>query len=89
MAHLRIIEAHEADGELRGIYEALRTRPLPSVYRTPHGGPAGIHRAHSLDAQLLQITFAATTTMHVGEGLSWAERELIAASVSRTNQCFY
>jgi alkylhydroperoxidase family enzyme len=89
MAHIRIIEAHEAEGELREVYEAVKTRPMPAVYRAPHGGPAGIHRAHSLDPQLMKITFAATGTMHAGEGLSWAERELIAATASRTNQCFY
>jgi hypothetical protein len=89
MAHIRIIEAHEADGELHEVYEAMKKRPLPPVYRPPHGGPAGIHRAHSLDPQLMKITFAATGTFHVGDGISWAERELIAASASRTNQCFY
>ncbi len=89
MAHIRIIEAHEADGELREVYEAAKTRPLPAVYRPPHGGPAGIYRAHSLDPQLMKVTFAVAATMHVGEGLTWAERELIAASASRTNQCFY
>jgi len=89
MAHIRIIEAHEAEGELREVYEAMKKRPLPAVYRPAHGGPAGIHRAHSLDPQLMKISFAATGTMHVGDGLSWAERELIAAAASRTNQCFY
>lgn len=89
MAHIRIIEAHEADGELREVYEALMTRPLPAVYRAPHGGPAGIHRAHSLDAQLIKVTFGATSSLHVGDGLAWAERELLAASASRANQCFY
>lgn len=89
MAHIRIIEAHEAEGELRETYEAVKTRPMPSVYRAPHGGPAGIHRAHSLDVALMKVTFTATGTMHAGEGLSWAERELIAATASRVNQCFY
>jgi hypothetical protein len=89
MAHIRIIEAHEASGELREVYEGMKDRPLPPVYRTPHGGPAGIVRAHSLDAKLVRVTFAATGTMHAGDALSWAERELIAASASRTNQCFY
>ena len=89
MAHIRIIEAHEAEGELREMYEAMKSRPLPSVYRTPHGGPAGIHRAHSLDPKLMKVAFSATGTMHVGDGLAWAERELIAAVASKTNQCFY
>jgi alkylhydroperoxidase family enzyme len=89
MAHIRIIEPHEAEGALREAYEAMKTRPLPSVYRAPHGGPAGIQRAHSLDVELMQVTFAATGTMHAGAGLSWADRELIAARASRVNQCFY
>jgi hypothetical protein len=89
MAHIRIIEAHEAEGALRAIYEAVKTRPLPAVYRAPHGGPAGIQRAHSLDPELMKITFAATGTRELGDGLSWAERELLATSASRTNQCFY
>lgn len=89
MAHIRIIEAHEAKGELQTVYEAMKTRPMPPVYRPAHGGPAGIHRAHSLDPELMKVSFAATGTMHVGDGLSWAERELLAASASRTNQCHY
>ncbi len=66
-----------------------KARPLPAVYRAPHGGPPGIVRAHSLDPALLEVTFGATTTMHAGDALSWAERELLAASASRTNQCVY
>ncbi|MDI1483791.1 carboxymuconolactone decarboxylase family protein [Polyangium sp. y55x31] len=89
MPHIRIVEAHEADAPLRAVYEAMMSRPIPAAYRTPHGGPAGIIRAHSLDPDLLRITFTATGTFHRGDGLTWAERELIAASASRTNQCFY
>jgi alkylhydroperoxidase family enzyme len=89
MPHIRIVEAHEADAPLRAVYAAMAARPIPAAYRSNHGGPAGIVRAHSLDPDLLRITFAATGTFHAGDALSWAERELIAASASRTNQCFY
>ncbi|HVK65281.1 MAG TPA: hypothetical protein VM694_12445 [Polyangium sp.] len=89
MPHIRIVEVHEADAPLRAVYDAMLSRPIPATYRPSHGGPAGIIRAHSLDPDLLQLTFAATGTFHRGDGLSWAERELIAASASRTNQCFY
>jgi alkylhydroperoxidase family enzyme len=67
----------------------MKARPLPAVYRPSHGGPAGIHRAHSLDPELLAVTFATTGTMHEGAEITAAERELIAAAASRTNQCLY
>ena len=37
----------------REIYQRMRARPAPAVYRPSHGGLAGIIRAHSLDAQLM------------------------------------
>ena len=89
MAHIRVIEESEAAGELAAAYAALRARPMPLVYRPAHGGPPGIHRAHSLDPALLAVTFAATGTMHPGDELTWAEREFIATSASRVNQCLY
>lgn len=89
MAHIRLLSAHEADADLRAVYDAFKTRPLPAAYTPPHGGPAGIVRAHSLDPQLLRITFAASGTFHAGDGLSWADRELLAAAASRANQCLY
>ena len=53
MTHLRLIEPDESTGELREIYQRMRARPAPAVYRPSHGGLAGIIRAHSLDAQLM------------------------------------
>ena len=88
MAWLQTVSRAEADGALAEIYEAMATRPLPDAYRPPHDDAAGIMRAHSLDPQLLQLTFGVSGTLHRGL-LSWADRELLSAVTSRTNQCFY
>lgn len=89
MAHILVIEESEAQGALRDVYAAMKSRPLPPVYRAPHGGPPGIVRAHSVDARMIQVTFGATTTMHQGDEIPWPQRELMAAIASRTNQCDY
>jgi hypothetical protein len=89
MAFLRVIELHEAGPDLRAAYQQMTTRPLPAVYRAAHGGPAGIMRAHSLDSELLRTTFASTAAYRTHGALSWAEQELIAATASRSNGCFY
>lgn len=89
MAFIRIIELPEAGDELRAVYHAMTSRPMPHVYRTPHGGPAGIIRAHSLDPELMGHTFAATGAYRALQALTWAEQELIAAAASQTNGCFY
>jgi hypothetical protein len=89
MAFIRVIEPLEAGDELRAAYEEMRARPMPDVYRAPHGGPAGIIRAHSLDPQLLRITFGASASYRMHGALTWAETELIAASASRSNGCYY
>ena len=89
MAFIRIVELRDAGDQLRAVYEAMSTRPMPDVYRAPHGGPAGIIRAHSLDPELMQVTFRASGSYRVPGALSWAEQELIAASASQRNGCFY
>ena len=89
MAWIRMIDSADAEGELLEVYRGMATRPMPSAYRPPHGGAAGIQRAHSLDASLMRLAFAATGTMHQGDALTWAERELIAAVAARTSQCLY
>jgi len=88
MAFIRVVEPRDADEKLLAIYQAMNTRPMPAVYRAPHGGPAGIVRAHSADPELLVTTFSATGARMVGT-LSWAEMELISAAASQTNGCFY
>lgn len=84
-----MIDSADAEGELLEVYRGMATRPMPSAYRPPHGGAAGIQRAHSLDPSLMRLAFAATGTMHQGDALTWAERELIASVAARTSQCLY
>ena len=74
---------------LREIYEKMRERPLPPVYRPEHGGVPGIITAHSLDPLLIGRVFATSTTLNGAGPLSWPERELVNAITSRLNQCLY
>ena len=79
----------ESTGELREIYDRMRERPLPPVYRPSHGGAPGIITAHSLDPQLIPKVFGTSSTLNGAGPLSWPERELINTITSRLNQCFY
>jgi hypothetical protein len=89
MSHLRIIEPSEASGALAEVYERMKGRPAPPVYRPAHGGLAGIIRAHSLDAGLMPRVFAFSGGVNQSGPMTWPQRELIAAVTSRLNQCFY
>jgi alkylhydroperoxidase family enzyme len=89
MAYIQLIDIPEAQGELLAAYQAMAARPMPPVYRTPHGGAAGIIRAHSLDPRLMEVAFGTSGTTHGGQELTWADRELIASVASRINQCLY
>ncbi|MFO0757922.1 MAG: hypothetical protein U0359_15605 [Byssovorax sp.] len=89
MAWIRTIDLHEAEGELLAVYKEAAARPLPPAYKTPHGGAAGIRRAHSVDPGLMRVAFAMSGSTHAGDALTWAERELVAASATRVAQCFY
>ena len=86
---LAIIDFASSAGALREIYERMRERPLPPVYRPTHGGVPGIITAHSLDPALISKVFATSTTLNGAGPLSWPERELVNATTSRLNQCFY
>ena len=86
---LAIIGYDESRGELRGIYDKMRERPLPPVYRPSHGGAPGIITAHSLDPALIPRVFSTSSTLNGAGPLSWPERELVNAATSRLNQCFY
>jgi hypothetical protein len=88
MAWLGTISRGQASGPLADAYAAMAARPIPPVYRPPHDDAPGIIRAHSLDATLLQLTFAVSGALH-GGALDWSERELLSSVTSRTNQCFY
>ena len=86
---LAIIADDRATGALREIYDKMRERPLPKVYRPPHGGAPGIITAHSLDPLLIPRVFGCSSTLNGAGPLTWPERELVNAITSRLNQCFY
>jgi alkylhydroperoxidase family enzyme len=88
MAWLETVSRAQATGALAEAYAAMDNRPMPPVYLPPHDDAAGIIRAHSLDPELLQKTFSVSGAL-AASTLPWADRELLASVVSRTNQCFY
>ncbi|MBX3154528.1 MAG: hypothetical protein KF773_00885 [Deltaproteobacteria bacterium] len=89
MSLLTIIGYEASTGELRETYDRMLQRPLPPAYRPPHGGPAGIIQAHSLDPVLIPKVFATSSTLNGAGPLSWPEREVVNAISSRLDQCFY
>ena len=50
-----------ATGPLREIYDKMRERPLPPVYRPQHGGVPGIIAMHSLDPLLIPRVFGTSS----------------------------
>ena len=86
---LAIIDFASSNGILRDIYDRMRERPLPPAYRPAHGGVPGIITAHSLDPHLIAKVFSTSTTLNGAGPLTWPERELVNATTSRLNQCFY
>jgi hypothetical protein len=88
MPWLTTIPRAEAVGDLKQTYAELAARPMPEAYRPPHDDAPGIIRAHSLDAELMRLTFGVSGTLHKST-LDWADRELISSVTSRTNQCLY
>ncbi len=88
MAYVRLIGMQEAEGDLREAYQAMAARPMPSAYVPDHGDAAGIIRAHSLDAELMRRTFAASALLR-NDTLPWHTRELVNAVTARENECFY
>jgi alkylhydroperoxidase family enzyme len=89
MPWITMIDRAEARGELATVYNAMAARPVPSAYTPPHGGMPGIIRAHSLDPALIGAAFGTSGSLHAGDVLPWHDRELVAASASRINQCVY
>jgi hypothetical protein len=89
MAHLTIIEPADATGPLAAVYDKIKERKMPPVYKPAHGGVPGIIRAHSLDPALIPRVFGFSSGVNHGGPLTWPQRELIAATTSRLNQCFY
>jgi hypothetical protein len=89
MPHLTVIEPADATGPLAEVYAKMAARKMQPAYQTSHGGLPGIIRAHSLDAGLMARVFATSGGVNGQGPLSWPHRELIAATTSRLNQCFY
>ena len=88
MAWLATVSRAQATGALAEAYAAMDNRPMPQVYRPSHGDAAGIIRAHSLDPELLRRTFSVSGALSTTR-LAWPDKELLASTTSRTNQCFY
>lgn len=88
VAWLKIIPQADATGALAAAYAAVNDRPMPPVYKPSHGDAAGIIRTHSLDPELLRLTFSVSGALAT-TGLPWADRETLASATSLTNQCFY
>lgn len=86
---LSIVGYAASTGALREVYDRMLQRPMPPVYRPAHGGAAGIIEAHSLDPELIPLVFGTSSTLNGAGPLSWPERELINATASRLDQCFY
>jgi len=86
---LAITNYEASSGTLRNVYDKMRERPLPPIYKPAHGGVPGIVAAHSLDPLLIGKVFNTSTTLNGAGPLSWPERELVNAITSRLNQCFY
>ncbi len=90
MAWIQTIDAAHATGELADVYVRMRDRPLPAVYRPPHGGTPGIIVAHSLDPALVALTFGGmSASLAAGDTLTWSQREVVNTATSLANQCFY
>jgi hypothetical protein len=90
VAWLKLVGFNESQGDLRATYQRMRARPLPAVYRPPHGGPPGIMLAHSLDPRGIEVVFGGmSSSLASGGALNWAQRELVNTVTSLTNQCFY
>ncbi|MEP6865703.1 MAG: hypothetical protein ABJE66_34105 [Deltaproteobacteria bacterium] len=79
----------QSTGALRETYDRMLARPMPPAYRPQHGGVAGIVTAHALDPVLIPKVFGTSTTLNGAGPLTWPERELVNATTSRLNQCFY
>jgi hypothetical protein len=86
---LTIIGHAASTGLLRETYDRMLARPMPPTYRPSHGGAAGIIQAHGLDPALMPRVFACSSSLNGAGPLTWPERELVNATTSRLNQCFY
>ncbi len=81
MAHVRLIDVHEATGALKVEYDAAIGRA---------GKVFNIVKAMSLRPSVLKRSMELYRAIMFGSsGLSRQERELLAVVVSRANDCHY
>ncbi len=81
MAWIKVVDEHEAAGELKEMYEKLVE---------PWGGVDNILKIHSLNPASLSGHFELYKTLMRGRSdLSRAQREMIAVVVSTLNHCAY
>lgn len=81
MAHVHVIEPSDADGALHAIYAQAERRAgrVYNILRVQGLNPAALQA--SIDLYLAVV--------HGPSPLSRVEREAIAVTVSRVNECFY
>ncbi|MBL8840421.1 MAG: carboxymuconolactone decarboxylase family protein [Planctomycetes bacterium] len=81
MAHIRLVEPHEATGSLKAQYDAAigRAGRVWNIVKTMSPNPP------LLDASMRHYGVA----MHGASPLTRVQRELLAVVVSRVNGCFY
>jgi alkylhydroperoxidase family enzyme len=81
MAHIRLVEEHDADGLLRAEYDAAIERA---------GKVFNIVKAMSLNPSVLKTSMALYREIMFGESeLSRRERELLATVTSAEQSCHY
>lgn len=81
MAHIRLVEPHEASGALKAQYDAAIARA---------GRVWNIVKTMSPNPPVLDAAMRLYGTVMKGESpLTRVQRELLAVVVSRTNDCFY
>ena len=81
MAHIQVIEHHEAEGELKTIYDNLvKTR----------GKLAEVHKIQSLNPKSIVNHMDLYMTIMFGKSpLKRYQREMLGVVVSRANNCEY
>lgn len=81
MAHIRLVEPHEASGALKAQYDAAIARAgrVWNIVKTMSPNPPVLDAAMRLYGAVMK-----------GESpLTRVQREMLAVVVSRTNDCFY
>lgn len=81
MAFIETIHEDDADGRLAELYRA---------FANPDGTVDNVLKLHALNPEALAAHGALyASTMHRDSALSRVEREIVAVTVSRLNECRY